>query len=156
MLYNNYPPYPYPAYREPQYVQNQPQYTQVQTQAPAVPQNKGQTIRNLSQSQMDTQSECYFVNNKTEMQSIQPEYGTVYIGINNTAKEIYTRAWNDNGSIDFKTYTLSEKGEEDSELQTIMKKLIKIEEKLNERNATNVAPTGNVRTTSKPSFDGDF
>lgn len=154
MMYNNYPQYPYPAYRDPQF-QTQPQYSQV-PQTPTVPQSKGQTIRNLSQTQMDTQSECYFVNNKTEMQSIQPEYGTVYIGINTTAKEIYTRSWNDNGSIDFKTYTLSERGEEDSELKTIMKKLTKIEEKLNERNTTNATTTSNVRTTPKSSFDGDF
>lgn len=96
---------------------------------------------------------CYFVNDKSEMQSLDTMPGTVYIGLNKKSKEVYIRSWNNDGKIDFDTYSRIETGEEMSEMQAIINKLNNIEEKLNERNATNVDTTVYERQNAKQSDD---
>lgn len=95
---------------------------------------------------------CYFVNDKSEMQSLDTIPGTVYIGLNKTNKEIYLRSWNTDGKIDFDVYSQVETGQETTEMQAIMNKLNAIEEKINERNVYKANDgTVNARKFSKSS-----
>ena len=143
--YNNYP-----------YMQNP-----MQPQMPMQPQeqsaNVGSPIQTIQNSQMlNPQAVCYFVMAKDEMQGLKVEPNTLYIGINKQSKEMYVRSWNNDGNIDFNTYTLAENKQEESELKMIVNKLNAIEEKLNERNDTNANAKYNGRTNAKQSNDGSF
>lgn len=107
-----------------------------------------QTFQSYNSLTQPTQ--CYFVNSKDEMQKIQAIPGTVYIGINKQSKEIYTRSWNNDGMIDFDTYSLSKGEQETSELKTILDKLnnieVKIKEMSHEHYDTNVNATNNAES----------
>lgn len=113
MVYNPYANY------QPMY----PQYPQ-QVQAPI------QTIQQIQPKEPAVR--CFFVD-KEQMQNIEIEPNTVYIGINKQKNEIYTRAWNNNGLIENKTYSVAEEQKETSELQKISDRLAKIEEKIDEK-----------------------
>jgi hypothetical protein len=122
---------PYANYPIPQYQPQMPQIQNIQPQSPLV--------------------KCFFVSGKNELQNLQVEPNVVYIGINKTTKEIYLKSWNNNGIIESETYTIAEEVSEETELQQIMKRLKNIEDKLDERNVTNVAPTSNDGSdTEKP------
>ena len=116
---NNFNPYQQRLSQMEQMAQSQP----IQTIQPTTP-----------------QSQCYFVSSKDEMQNIQPIPNVFYIGINRKSKEVYIRAWNNNGIIDFDTYSLTDGKKESTELKSIMDKLNAIEEKVNERNNTKSNP----------------
>lgn len=81
----------------------------------------GQPIQTIQPQQ--PQAICYFVNSKTDMQNVQVQPNVVYIGINRKDKEIYVRSWNNDGVIDFDTYSLAQGEKENTELKTIMEKL---------------------------------
>ena len=111
-----------------------------------------QTIQNTPQTNPSVQ--CYFVTDKNELQNLKTVPNTFYIGINRKSKEIYIRSWNNDGNIDFNTYSQVEGKEEVSDLKMVMNKLNAIEEKLNERNDTNVSSKYNNRPNAKRSDDG--
>lgn len=121
-----------------------------QMQQPVVQPQMIQTI-----NQYKPQSICYFVSNKDELQQLQIDPATMYIGINKQAKEIYVRCFNSNGLIDFETYSLSNGEQQPTELKTILSKLQDIENKLKEKeNVSTTFTTNNVGSISKPSNDG--
>ena len=153
--YNNYPYMQNPMQSQmPMQSQEQMQnQTQSQEQVLTV----GSPIQTIQNNQMlNPQAVCYFVTAKDEMQGLKVEPNTFYIGINKQSKEMYVRSWNNDGNIDFNTYTLAENKQEESELKMIVNKLNAIEEKLNERNDTNVNAKYNGRTNAKQSNDGSF
>nr|DAH10999.1 MAG TPA: hypothetical protein [Caudoviricetes sp.] len=105
--------------------------------------------------QVNPQAICYFVNSKNDLQNIQVNPNVVYVGINKQTKEVYLRSWNNDGMIDFDTYSLAEGKQESSELKTIMDKLEnKLKEIDNERYATANNPKHNDRSDAKQSYDG--
>lgn len=116
-------------------------------------QNFGQPIQTIQQTQ--PQAVCYFVSNKSDMQNIQVQPNVFYIGINRQSKEIYVRSWNNDGLIDFDTYSLSTGEQESTELKTIMDKLdLILKEKGYGGNVTANNSEGNTRTVSEQSNDG--
>lgn len=127
---------------------------------PMYPMQLSQPVAQPSQSTIQTVQQqnpsvsCFFVNDKSELKDMNISFGTVYIGINKKTKEVYMRSWNNDGNIDFDTYTLSEGNKEVSEMQAIMNKLNAIEEKINERNASNDNATVYERSNAKQSDDG--
>lgn len=153
---------PYGGYNNYPYMQNpmQPQMP-MQPQEPAQSQsqeqssNMGSPIQTIQNTQfINPQAICYFVYSKDEMQGLKVEPNTFYIGINKQTKEIYVRSWNNDGNIEFNTYTLADNKQEVSELKTIMTKLNLIEEKINERYDSNAYATSDGRTNAKQSNDG--
>lgn len=125
--YNNFNPYGVQPQMQPQV---QPQ-VQPQEVVQEQPQNVGMTIQTIQSSQnLSPQAVCYFVAAKDEMQNLKVEPNTFYIGINKQAKEMYVRAWNNDGNIDFNTYTLTEGKKESSGITSIIEKLEAIENKL--------------------------
>lgn len=90
------------------------------------------------------------------MQNIQPNPNTIYIGLNQQNKEIYLKSWNNDGNIDFDTYTLFSGEKEATDSKLIMTKLQEIEEKLNERIVTKPNTAGNVGTTDKQPVNVDI
>lgn len=113
----------------------------------------GQPIQTIQQTQ--PQAVCYFVSNKSDMQNIQIQPNVFYIGINRQSKEIYVRSWNNDGLIDFDTYSLSTGEQESTELKTIMDKLdLILKEKGNDRNVTAVNATSNAGAITEQSVDG--
>lgn len=116
-------------------------------------QNFGQPIQTIQPQQ--PQAVCYFVNSKSDLQNIQVQPNIVYIGINKQDKEIYMRAWNNDGIIDFDTYSLSGGEKENTELKSIMDKLdLILKEKGYGGNDTANNSEGNARTVSEQPNDG--
>lgn len=101
-----------------------------------------QTIQTIKPS--NPQVQCYFVSAKNEMQGIQVVPNTYYIGINRQSKEIYLRTWNNDGMIDFDTYSLLEGKQESTDIKTILDKIQNIETRLMEK--SDVQPTNNSIT----------
>lgn len=112
----------------------------------------GNTIQTIQQQSPAVS--CFFVNDKSDLQSMNITLGTVYIGINKRAKEIYVRSWNNDGNIGFDTYSLVQGDKEVSDTQKILNKLKLIEEKINESNAKNDSSAVHVGTDEKQSDDG--
>ena len=104
------------------------------------------TIQTLQGVQPQVQ--CFFVSAPTDISNIQIAPGTVYIGINKTTKEIYTRQWNLDGNIDFETYKLHTGTQEEPEYKAIIAKLDTLIEQTkgaaNESNATTDNSTSNI------------
>lgn len=103
------------------------------------------TIQTLQGVQPQVQ--CFFVSAPSDISNIQIIPGTVYIGMNKTAKEIYIRQWNLDGNIDFDTYKLHTGTQQEPEYKAIMARLDQLIEqtkgvKHESVTATNV--TGNV------------
>lgn len=133
---NNYPYYQPPAMRlaqlEQQYQQSQPQ-----------------TIQNLQGIQPQVQ--CFFVSNPNDLVNYNIMPGTVYIGINRTANEVYIRQWNMDGNIEFETYKKESGTEQMSEIRAIMAKLEAIENQIKEKpneSITAISTAGNVGVVS--------
>ena len=118
-----------------------------QTINPYSPLPQENTIQTIKQNNPSVN--CYFVNDKTEMQSINVLPGTVYIGINKKSNEVYIRSWNNDGNIDFNTFSKIENNQEISETKKILQRLDKIEEKLNERFIANVTKSNDERSVGK-------
>lgn len=97
------------------------------------------------------QSQCYFVGSKEEMQTLQPMPNTYYIGINRTAKEVYIKAWNNDGNIDFDIYT-SKNTTEDG-YNAILAKITSLEEKID--NVTDVHTTVNAKQSEYAGIQSD-
>lgn len=141
-MYNN------PYFNNNPFMQNQ-SYQQLQ------PQVQPQMIQTINQYK--PQAICYFVSNKEEMQQLQLDPSTMYIGINKQSKEIYVRCFNSNGLIDFETYSLSDGEQQPTDMKTILSKLQDIENKLKEKdNVPSSLTTNNVRQVPKPPYDGGF
>lgn len=133
MLYNNFNPY--------------------QQRLQQMEQSFGQPIQTIQQSQ--PQAVCYFVSSKSDMQNIQVQPNIFYIGINRQAKEIYVRSWNNDGLIDFDTYSLSTGEQESTELKTIMDKLdLILKEKGYERNTATASTESDARAIAEQSING--
>lgn len=90
-----------------------------------------QTIQTIKPT--NPQVQCYFVNAKSELQNIQVVPNTYYIGINRQSKEIYLRTWNNDGMIDFDTYSLAEGKQESTDIKTILDKIQNLEARLMEK-----------------------
>lgn len=116
-------------------------------------QNFGQPIQTIQPQQ--PQAVCYFVSSKSDLQNIQVQPNIVYIGINKQDNEIYMRAWNNDGIIDFDTYSRSGGEKENTELKSIMDKLdLILKEKGYGRNDTANNSEGDARTVSEQPNDG--
>lgn len=103
-----------------------------------------QTIQTIKPT--NPQVQCYFVNAKSELQNIQVVPNTYYIGINRQSKEIYLRTWNNDGMIDFDTYSLAEGKQESTDIKMILDKIQSLETRLMEK--SDVKPTNNNVTTN--------
>lgn len=79
------------------------------------------TIQTLQGVQPQVQ--CFFVSAPQDISNIQIIPGTVYIGMNKSAKEIYIRQWNLDGNIDFETYRLHTGTQEEPEYKAILARL---------------------------------
>lgn len=105
-----------------------------------------QTIQTLQGLQ--PQAVCYFVSSPSDMSSIQVQFNTVYIGFNEPAQEIYTRQMNNDGTIDFRTYKLSNGTQEQTDMKSIVSALEEIKLYIrgsgNESNVTTIGSTINV------------
>lgn len=115
----------------------------------------GQPIQTIQQTQ--PQALCYFVNSKTDMQNIQVQLNVFYIGINRQAKEIYIKSLNNDGLIDFDTYSLSNGTQESTELKMILDKLdLIIKEKRDDEHDTTNNATSNAGTVSEQPNNGSI
>lgn len=101
------------------------QYYQ-QPQMPSQPQ--AQPIQTMASSQ--PQATCYFVNSPEDMNRINVMLDTVYLGINDNAKELYIRKMNNDGMIDFEVYKLASGTQEKDKYNLILEQLTAINEKL--------------------------
>lgn len=95
---------------------------------------------------LDPVVKCWFVSERSEMETIRPDWNTIYIGINKATKEIYTKQMKNDGTIDFSSYSQnsSENLKATSDFEKIIKKLNDIETRLGAKNESNVT---NVDTT---------
>lgn len=104
-------------------------------------------------------AKCWFVNSKQEFDVLRADYNTIYIGINKTTKEIYTKQLLNNGTTEFLSYNQQKAiVEENDDIKSILQKLSNIEKRLGgsyERNDTNVSATGNVGTDAKQSANAN-
>lgn len=124
-MYNT--PYNQFGYYGPQMPQQLPQQLppQVYPQRQA---QQTQTIQTLEQK--PPQATCYFVKSLDEFKvDVLP--GVYYLGINESADELYLRKINELGNPELKTYRLSSERKEKTELQTIADRLSNIEKQLN-------------------------
>lgn len=114
--------YPYGSQMPPNPVYGQQMNSQVRQ-----PQQT-QTIQTLEQR--PPQATCYFVKSLDEFKvDVLP--GVYYLGINESADELYVRKINEVGNPELKTYRLSAEKKEKTELQTIAEKLSNIERQIN-------------------------
>lgn len=88
-----------------------------------------QRIQNLS-SYNTTEVQCFYVNNPTDMEKIQPVLNVLYIGLNLDKKEIYLRQMNNNGLIDFTTFTQLSGEQQKSDITKILDRLDVLESNL--------------------------
>lgn len=115
----------------------------------------GQPIQTIQQTQ--PQALCYFVNSKTDMQNIQVQLNVFYIGINRQAKEIYIKSLNNDGLIDFDTYTLSDGTQESTDLKMILDKLdLILKEKRDDEHNSTINATSNAGSISKQPINGSI
>lgn len=90
---------------------------------------QSQKMQNLS-SVVSTEVQCFYVNSPSDMEKIQPVLNTLYIGVNTDKKEIYLRQMNNNGLIDFTTYTQQSGEQQKSEFSKILDRLDLLETNL--------------------------
>jgi hypothetical protein len=86
---------------------------------------QGQKIQNLS-SVIQNEVQVFYVNNPTDMERINPMQNVVYIGLNNSTKEIYVRQLNGMGLIDFDVYVRQSGEQQKNDLTKILEKLDEI------------------------------
>lgn len=115
-----------------------------------------QTIQKIQQIQ--PQVLTYFANSLQDMTKIPVNPNVIYIGINNSTKEIYTRMMNNDGLVETSTYKIFEGKQEQNELQEILERLKTIENSMKEKkDATvydDVHAEFNAREVKQPSVDG--
>lgn len=119
-------------------------------------QSHPQTIQNLQGIQPQVQ--CFFVSNPNDLVNYNIMPGTVYIGINRTANEVYIRQWNMDGNIEFETYKKESATEQMPEIRAIMAKLEAIEEKIKgqgNESITAISTAGNVGVVSGNAYDAN-
>ena len=133
---------------------------QMMYQQPTVP--VPQTIQPVNTA-IQTQIYCYSVNSADELSSLNLMPNTTFLGINNTAKEIYVRKLNNDGLIENEIYKKYSGSQEKDGYNVIMEKLTAIEEKLsmkeNEDGKRIFKPDyrpNETRTSAKKSDDGSF
>lgn len=102
--------------------------------------------------------QCGTVNSKEDMDSIQPQLNVIYVGINKSKNEIYTKQLNNNGLIDSYIYSQTSNEISKDNNQSILECLERIESKLskevhNERISTTVSATS---YESKAPTDADL
>ncbi|MBR6515430.1 MAG: hypothetical protein IKT40_01095 [Bacilli bacterium] len=90
-----------------------------------------QTIQKIQQIQ--PQVLTYFANSLQDMNKIQVNPNVVYIGINSTAKEIYTKQMSNDGIVDVNVYKIFEGKQEQNELHEILERLKTIENSMKEK-----------------------
>lgn len=83
-------------------------------------------IQNIS-SVAPTEVQCFYVSNAKDMEKVQPVLNVVYIGINSDKKEIYLRQMNNNGLIDFDTYTLQSGEQQKNDYTKIIERIDQLE-----------------------------
>lgn len=110
-----------------------------------------QKIQNLS-SVMSTEAQCFYVNNPSDMERIQPALNTLYIGVNTDKKEIYLRQMNNNGLIDFTTYKQLSGEQQKSEFSKILDRLDQLETSLKGKENVQYA---NGKTTNGDAIKGN-
>lgn len=117
-----------------------------------------QPLTPLPEVQQNISIQCGTVNNKDEMDSIQPQLNVIYMGINKNAKEIYTKQLNNNGLIDFYVYSQTSNEISKDSNQSILECLERIESKLNKEsfNERNVTTNNATSYESKSSRESDF
>jgi len=96
-----------------------------------MPMQQPQTIQNVAQT-VQPQLYSYFVKQAADLVTPNIMPNTLYLGINQTDKEIYIRRMNNDGNIELETYALTSGKKEKSELQAIVERLDSIENKLTE------------------------
>lgn len=134
--------YPQPM---PQYAQHLAMLEQQRSQYQAGAQPI-QTIKSIQQ-----QAQCYFVKSPDEMAQIQIMPNTLYMGINSTTQEIYTRQMTNDGNIAVDTYVKADGKQEQPEWKMILARLENIETKLNGgKNEPNDVATNNVPNAVGP------
>lgn len=115
-----------------------------------------QTIQTLQGVQPQVQ--CYFVSSPSDISNIQIQPSTVYIGLNESAQEIYLRQWNNDGNIDFKTYKLLSGTQEQTDMKAIALALEEIKEYMkggsSESSITTIGSTVNVGNRTEQSDVG--
>jgi hypothetical protein len=115
-----------------------------------------QTIQKIQQIQ--PQVLTYFANSLQDMTKIPVNPNVIYIGINQSTKEIYTRMMNNDGLVETSTYKIFEGKQEQNELQEILERLKTIENSMKEKkDATiydDVHAKFDARETKQPSVDG--
>lgn len=102
-----------------------PYYNQWQ-QLPQVYPASGNHIQNLT-STFPTEVQCFYVAGPRDMEKIQPALNVVYIGINSDKKEVYIRQMNNNGLIDFDTYTLQSGEQQKNDYTKIIERIDQLE-----------------------------
>lgn len=127
-------------------------YSPVSRHAP-YEQSFPQTIQTLQGIQPHVQ--CYFVSSSSDLSNIQIQPSTVYIGLNESAQEIYLRQWNSDGNIDFKTYKLLSGTQEQTDIKSIALALEEIKEYMKggnrESTITTVGSTVNIGNRAEQS-----
>ena len=90
-------------------------------------QQQAQTIQKIEQKPL--QAMCFFVKSLDDFKvDILP--GVYYLGINESAKEMYIRKMKEDGTLGLETYKLSVEKKERTELQQIVDRLSNIERQL--------------------------
>lgn len=90
------------------------------------PQTSSNHIQNIS-SVIPTEVQCFYVSGPKDMEKIQPLLNVVYIGINSDKREVYIRQMNNNGLIDFDTYTLQSGEQQKNDYTKIIERIDQLE-----------------------------
>lgn len=101
---------------------------------------------------------CYTVNAQDDMDNIDLQLNVLYIGINRTTKEIYTKQLNNSGLVDVQIYKqFSNKQTQENE---ILRRLEIIENKLGginlDANTTKFNSTSDVGSSAQSPDDGSI
>lgn len=89
-------------------------------------QPNSQRIQNLS-SVVSNEAQIFYVNNPQDMERINPIQNVVYIGINNSTKEIYVRQLNGMGLIDFDVYVRKSGEQQKNDITKILERIDQLE-----------------------------
>lgn len=118
-------------------------------------QQQPQPIQNMVPTQ--PQATCYFVTAPEDMNKINVMPDTVYLGINQKDKELYIRQLNNNGIVEFETYTKSAAVEEKNDYKLILEQLTEINEKLGRKEKRDESDVSrNSKTDDKSSNSRAF
>lgn len=116
-----------------------------------------QTIQTIQG--MNPQVQCFYVSAPSDMSNIHVLPGTVYIGLNESAHEVYMRQMNTDGNIDFKTFKLFSGTQEQTDMKAIALALEEIKTYIkggtHESNVATAGTAVDVRTgTEQPAYVG--